>query len=300
MAEEALAFLRPRPAGRYVDGTLGDGGHAEHLLESAPTVEVLGVDRDPLSIAAATRRLSRFDDRFHATLGNFSDLGPALVARGWDRVDGILLDLGLSSRQLDDPARGFGFRAGGPLDMRMTPDSGPTAAELLASLDEQQLADVFRRYGEEPGARRIARTLVARRARQPITDAGDLADLVARVIPRRGGIHPATRLFQALRVAVNAELDHLDRFLAQALEWLRPGARLVIIAYHSLEDRRVKRAFQSWAARCVCPPALPRCGCGALARVRILTRKIVTPSADEVRENRRARSARLRAAELLA
>jgi len=300
LAEEALAFLRPRPGGRYIDGTVGDGGHAERLLESVATAEVLGVDRDPLSIAAATRRLAVFDDRFHAHLGNFSNLAPALAMRGWDRVDGILLDLGLSSRQLDDPRRGFGFRAGGPLDMRMTPGAGATAADLLARLDAGELTDLFRRYGEEPAARRVARAVVARRARRPITDAGDLAELVARLIPRRGGIHPATRVFQALRVAVNDELEHLDRFLDRVLDWLRPDARLVIIAYHSLEDRRVKRAFQRWAARCVCPPALPRCVCGASARARILTRKVVTPSADEIGANRRARSARLRAAEVLA
>jgi 16S rRNA (cytosine1402-N4)-methyltransferase len=299
MAEEALTYLRPRPRGRYVDATLGDGGHAERLLDSGATIEVLGLDRDSLTIAAAAKRLSNFGPRFRGHLGNFSDLGAALAAAGWDRVDGILLDLGLSSRQLDDPARGFGFRARGPLDMRMTPGDGPSAADLIATLDERRLAEIFWRYGEEPAARRIARAIVAARVRGPIADTTALADLVVRLLPRHGARHPATRVFQALRIAVNSELEHLDRFLDRALDWLRPAARLVIIAYHSLEDRRVKRAFRAWAATCACPAALPRCACGVRARVRILTRKVVMPQPEEVRLNRRARSARLRAIEVL-
>jgi 16S rRNA (cytosine1402-N4)-methyltransferase len=299
MAEEALAYLRPQPCGRYVDATLGDGGHAERLLESDATIEVLGLDRDPLTIASAAERLSRFGPRFRTHLGNFSDLGTALAAAGWHRVDGVLLDLGLSSRQLDDPARGFGFRARGPLDMRMSPGDGPSAADLVATLDERRLAEILWRYGEEPAARRIARAIVACRANQPITDTTALAELVARLLHRHGARHPATRVFQALRIAVNDEIGHLERFLARALDWLRPGARLVMIAYHSLEDRQVKRAFQAWAGTCTCPPALPRCACGARARVRILTRKVVTPRPAEVRANRRARSARLRAVEVL-
>lgn len=299
MAEEALAYLRPRAHGRYVDATLGDGGHAEHLLDSDATLEVLGLDRDSLTIAGAAERLAGFGPRFRKHLGNFSDLGVALATAGWDRVDGILLDLGLSSHQLDDPARGFGFRARGPLDMRMTPGDGPSAADLIATLDEPRLAEIFWRYGEERAARRIARAIVTARAREPIADTTALADLVERLLHRHGARHPATRVFQALRIAVNGELEHLDCFLDRALDWLRPGARLVIIAYHSLEDRRVKRAFQAWAATCTCPAALPRCACGARARVRILTRKVVVPRPAEVRVNRRARSARLRAIEVL-
>lgn len=299
MVAEVLECIRARPRGRYVDGTLGDGGHTERLLESDATVEVLGLDRDPLSLAAAARRLGVFGHRFHAHLGNFSDIGTALAEVGWERADGILLDLGVSSTQLDDPERGFGFRAGGRLDMRMTPQAGSSAADLVATLDEKRLTEILRSYGEEPAARRIARAIVARRDREPIVHTGALAELVQRVVPRRGSIHPATRVFQALRIAVNEELDHLDRFLAQALEWLLPHARLVVISYHSLEDRRVKRAFRSWAASCVCPPALPRCGCGALARVRVVTRRAVTATDEELRENPRARSARLRAAEVI-
>jgi len=300
MAEEAARFLQPRPGGCYVDGTLGDGGHAERLLVADRTIEVLGVDRDPLTIAATARRLAGFAPRFRTHCGNFSELDTALAAVGWPAADGILLDLGLSSRQLDDPERGFAFRAEGPLDMRMSPDSGPSAADLVAALDERALAGLFRTYGEEPAARRIARAIVARRASVPIVTTNDLADLVLSVVPRRGGHHPATRVFQALRIAVNHELEHLDRFLARALDWLAPGARLVIISYHSLEDRRVKRAFRGWAGACLCPPMLPRCQCGARALVAILTRKAVTPSAEEVARNRRARSARLRAVEVLA
>jgi 16S rRNA (cytosine1402-N4)-methyltransferase len=299
LADEALAYLGVRPGARYVDGTLGDGGHAERVLEAEPTVEVLGIDRDSLTLAATAARLSSFGGRFHTYRGNFDELDAALAQTGWDGADGILLDLGVSSRQLDDPTRGFSFRAGGPLDMRMTPGEGPSAADVIATYDERALAELLWRYGEEPAARRIARAIVAERARQPITDTAALADLVARVAPRRGSLHPATRVFQALRIVVNGELDHLDAFLEHALEWLHPGARLVVIAYHSLEDRRVKRAFQGWATSCHCPPALPRCACGARARVRLLTRKVVTPSASEVRENRRARSARLRALEVL-
>ena len=232
LAHEVLAYLRVRPGARYVDGTLGDGGHAERLLAAEPTLEVLGVDRDSLTLAATAARLSTYGGRFRTYRGNFDELGAALEAAGWDRVDGILLDLGVSSRQLDDPTRGFGFRAGGPLDMRMTPGEGASAAYVLATFDERALADAFWRYGEEPAARRIARAIVAERTRRPITDTAALADLVARVAPRRGALHPATRVFQALRIVVNAELDHLDAFLAHVLEWLRPGARLVVIAYH--------------------------------------------------------------------
>ncbi len=293
-----MRLLLPRPGARYVDGTLGDGGHAERLLVAEPTLEVLGVDRDALTLAATAQRLARFAPRFRAHCGNFSDLDEALAAVGWGPVDGMLLDLGLSSRQLDDPERGFGFRAGGPLDMRMGPVDGPSAADLVATLDEDELAALFRSYGEEPAARRIARAIVARRGTAPFVTTSDLADLVASLVPRRGSQHPATRVFQALRIAVNQELEHLDRFLARALDWLAPGGRLVVISYHSLEDRRVKRAFQVWGGACQCPPLVPHCRCGAQARVAVLTRKALAPSAAEVARNRRARSARLRAVEV--
>jgi 16S rRNA (cytosine1402-N4)-methyltransferase len=184
--------------------------------------------------------------------------------------------------------------------MRMQPGVGPSAADLVATLDESALADIFWRYGEEKNSRRIARAIVHDRAATPFTTTTALADLVERIVHRRGGRHPATRVFQALRIAVNRELEHLEHFLAHVLEWLLPAGRLVVIAYHSLEDRMVKQAMRSWLARCTCPPALPRCACGAQARVRILTGKVLTPSREEVDANRRARSARLRACEVLA
>lgn len=300
MAEEALRFLRLRPAGFYVDGTLGDGGHSRRMLEAEPTIQVLGIDRDALTLRATAGRLAEFGSRFRTFAGNFSDLGAALQREGRVDADGILLDLGVSSRQLDDPDRGFGFRAGGPLDMRMTAGEGASAADLVATLDERALATLFWRYGEESASRRIAHAIVRARASEPITTTTQLADLVERVVPRRGATHPATRVFQALRIAVNHELEHLERFLDHALGWLAPAGRLVVIAYHSLEDRMVKQAMKSWVGRCTCPPALPRCVCGVQARARILTGKVVTPTKGEIAENRRARSARLRAAEALA
>jgi 16S rRNA (cytosine1402-N4)-methyltransferase len=226
-------------------------------------------------------------------------VGAALAAVGRTQADGILLDLGLSSRQLDDPERGFGFRAGGPLDMRMNAGVGRSAADLVATLDERELAEIFWRYGEESESRRIARAIVNDRAATPFTTTTQLAALIERIVRRRGGTHPATRVFQALRIAVNEELVHLERFLAHALDWLAPEGRLVIIAYHSLEDRMVKRAIQGWVKTCTCPPALPRCVCGARPRVRVLTPKVVVPTKAEVAANRRARSARLRAVEVL-
>jgi 16S rRNA (cytosine1402-N4)-methyltransferase len=298
MLEEAVEFLVPRPRGRYIDGTLGDGGHTTGLLEADSTLEVLGIDRDPLTLAATAVRLGEYGARFHTYCGTYDTIGEALPPLGWSAVDGILLDLGLSSAQLDDPTRGFSFQTAGPLDMRMSAGSGATAATLVATLDERALAEILWRYGEEPSARRIAAAIVATRAERPLTDTAALAELVAGVRPRHGRVHPATRTFQALRIAVNHELEHLDRFLEHALEWLVPGGRLVVIAYHSLEDRRVKRAVQAWARTCICPPRLPRCVCGVRARVRVLTRRVVTPSAAEVVVNRRARSARLRAVEV--
>jgi 16S rRNA (cytosine1402-N4)-methyltransferase len=271
------------------------------MLEADASIAVLGIDRDPQTLALTAQRLARFGERFRTHHGNFSELGDALATVARKGADGILLDLGLSSRQLDDPARGFGFRAGGPLDMRMHGGVGPSAADLVATLDERALADLFWRYGEESASRRIARAIVADRVETPFTTTTALAELVARVVRKRGGTHPATRVFQALRIAVNGELEHLETFLAHVLEWLLPAGRLVVIAYHSLEDRMVKQAMRGWGtAHCTCPPALPRCVCGARALVKVLTRKAVMPTAEEIDANRRARSARLRAMEVLA
>ncbi|MCC6767073.1 MAG: 16S rRNA (cytosine(1402)-N(4))-methyltransferase RsmH [Deltaproteobacteria bacterium] len=300
MVEEAVRFLHLKPGGFYVDGTLGDGGHAQRMLEADASVAVLGVDRDAVTLELTARRLAGFGSRFRTFHGNFSELDRALAAVSRSGADGILLDLGISSRQLDDPARGFGFRAAGPLDMRMHGGAGASAADLVATLDERELADIFWRYGEEKASRRIARAIVQDRASAPFTTTSALADLVARIVRRHGGTHPATRVFQALRIAVNRELEHLEIFLERVLDWLLPAGRLVVIAYHSLEDRMVKQAMRSWLARCTCPPTLPRCACGARARVTILTKKAVAPRPEEIAVNRRARSARLRAVELVA
>ncbi|OQY66720.1 MAG: 16S rRNA (cytosine(1402)-N(4))-methyltransferase [Polyangiaceae bacterium UTPRO1] len=300
MVEEAVRFLHLKPGGFYIDGTLGDGGHARRMLESEGSVAVLGVDRDAVTLELTAQRLAGFGHRFRTFHGNFSELDQALAAASRSGADGILLDLGVSSRQLDDPVRGFGFRVSGPLDMRMQPCVGPSAADLVATLGERELADIFWRYGEEKASRRIARAIVRDRTEAPLTTTGALADLVARIVRRHGGAHPATRVFQALRIAVNRELEHLEMFLDRVLDWLLPAGRLVIIAYHSLEDRMVKQAMRSWLSHCTCPPALPRCACGARARVKVLTKKAVIPSPEEIAANRRARSARLRAVELMA
>ena len=299
MLEEVITYLDPRPGAHYIDGTLGNGGHAARLLDFDPTIEILGIDRDPLTLAETAARMAAYQSRLHTHHGTFDELGEALATLGWQPVAGILLDLGVSSMQLDQPDRGFAFRTSGPLDMRMSAGDGPSAADLLATLDEQALAEIIWRYGEEPAARKIAAAIVEARAHEPLVDTMALAELVAGIRPRRSGVHPATRTFQALRIAVNDELAQIDRFLERALDWLAPGGRLVIIAYHSLEDRRIKRAFQNWARTCVCPPRLPQCVCDARAQVRLLRRKVVTPSDQEIASNRRARSARLRALEVL-
>ena len=294
---QVVGGLRPRPGARLVDATIGLGGHAEALLAAAPGAALLGIDHDPAALAHTRTRLERLEHHVDLHEGSFADLGAHLATVGWDGADCILVDLGVSSMQLDDPARGFSFRAGGPLDMRMGPGREHTAADLVNGLAEAELARILREYGEEPRARAIARALV--RAR-PLDSTTALADIVARVVGRgKPGRHPATRTFQALRIAVNDELAALDAFLADAWRWLRPGGRLAILAYHSLEDRRVKTAFRRWAADCICPPHVVRCVCGWRATVRLVTSRAVRPDEDEIARNPRARSARLRIVERL-
>ena len=302
---EVIAMLAPRPGSLHVDCTTGGGGHTERVLEAAsPDGRVLALDADPAAIARVRERLARFGDRLVVRQANFRDLASVAPEAGFGSVDGILLDLGLSSYQLADRARGFGFRAGGALDMRFDPTSGESAAELLARIDEVELADLLRRHGEEPRARRIAREIVAARRIGPLETAEQLAALIERVSPRRPGprgrIHPATRVFQALRIAVNGELEALEAVLRAALEILRPGGRLVVLAYHSLEDRVVKRFVAAERRGCVCPPAFPVCVCGRAPRLRPVGPQPTVPSEAEVAANPRARSARLRAAERLA
>ena len=289
--------LRPRPGARLVDATIGLGGHAAALLDVAPDAELLGIDRDPAALAHARTRLGRYATRVVLREGSFGDLAEHMHAVGWDAADAILVDLGVSSMQLDDPARGFSFRAAGPLDMRMGPGAARTAGEVVNAWDERELARILREYGEEPRARAIARAIV--RAR-PLDSTSALADVVARVVGRgKPGLHPATRTFQAIRIAVNDELAALDRLLEDGWMRLRPGGRLAILAYHSLEDRRVKTAFRRWAADCICPPHVVRCVCGWRARVRLVTSRALKPDADEIARNPRSRSARLRIVERL-
>jgi 16S rRNA (cytosine1402-N4)-methyltransferase len=306
LAEEVMSMLAPAPGSLQIDATLGGGGHTERILEATdPDGRLLGLDADGAAIARVDGRLRpRFGDRLVLRRSNFRDLAAVARDAGFDPADGALFDLGLSSYQLADPERGFGFRAGGPLDMRFDTTRGVPASELLATLDVDELTALFRRYGEEPKAGRIARAIVAARRTTPVATAEDLASLVERVSPpnprRPRRTHPATRVFQALRIAVNEELDALQEGLAAAVDLLRPGGRLVVLSYHSLEDRIVKRFLAAERRGCVCPPELPVCTCGREPRLRPLTRRSVTPTAAEIEANPRARSARLRAAERLA
>lgn len=296
-----LLLPEPRPGLRLIDLTVGLGGHAEALLDAAPPdAQLIGLDRDAIALERAGARLERFGSRVTLVQSPFSGMSEAMDRAGWARADGVLADLGVSSLQLDDAQRGFSFQADAPLDMRMDPSRGESAAALLARLDERELGVLIRELGEEPAARRIARSI--KRSDQPLTTTGALRAAVHRAVgPRRGRrkLDPSTLTFQALRIAVNAELDELDAILAQLPDRLAEHGRAVVLSYHSLEDRRVKRTFALWAKACVCPPELPICQCGGRARARALTRRVATPSEEEIARNPRARSARLRAIEWL-
>ena len=299
LAQEALALLAIRSAGTYVDGTVGGGGHAARLLAQLGSLgRLVAFDADPQAVVVARERLGA-DSRVRVREGNFAELPALLDAEGIGTVDGVLLDLGLSSLQVDAPERGFSFQAAGPLDMRRNPAQGRTAADVVNTASAQDLAAWFRALGEEPQAQRVARAIVRRRAEQPFTTTDDLAACVARAVRGRRRLHPATRVFQALRIVVNDEQACLQAGLAGAHARLAPGGRLAVISFHSGEDRVVKEFLRDTAGRCTCPPDLPVCRCGAQATMRILTRRPVRPTADEVAANPRARSARLRAAEKL-
>ena len=300
LLRETLEALDPRPGRRYVDGTLGGGGHAEAVLRaSAPDGRLLGLDRDPAAIARCRERLAPFGGRFEAVHADFAAIAAVARERGFEGADGILLDLGVSSFQLDEPERGFSFRADGPLDMRMDPTRGPTAAELLAGFagDPDGLARLLREFGEEPQAGRIARALLAAQEKEPITTTARLAEVVKHACGGRRGAarHPATRTFQALRIAVNRELDQVAAAIEAALPLLAPGGRMAVITFHSLEDRLVKRAFAAHEGREV---SLQQGGSrheGAEPAVRRLWRHAVAPAEAECAANPRARSAKLRA-----
>lgn len=301
---EVLEYLAPRPGGLYLDGTLGLGGHAESVLRAAQDCRLLGLDRDRQALALAAARLAPFGNRVHIRHAAFSAVSSCLDALGWDRLDGALLDIGVSSLQLDAPERGFSFMGDGPLDMRMDPDSGAaTAFSLVNKAPYDVLKELIAKAGEEPQAGRIARAIVQAREKKSIETTRELAVLIERAYPAKWRAsarnHPATRTFQALRMAVNDELGELRRFLHQIVPRLAPGGRLVVISFHSLEDRIVKHFFKEEAADCHCPRQTPMCVCGHKASLRILTKKPVTPSAEEVAANPRAGSAKLRAAEKL-
>lgn len=288
MVAEVVGGLNCRPGRLYVDGTIGEGGHAVAILDRiAQEGELVGLDRNPVVLEATARRLAPYTSRFFLFPAPFSRLGEILAALGRPQAAGILLDLGLSSYLLECSGRGFSFRREEPLDMRYNPaEPLPTAAELLNTLPEAELARIFWEYGEEPRARQVAKAVVEARRRRPLSTTGDLLEAIHPVLRPRPGSrrHPATRIFQALRMAVNRELEELEAFLTQAPAWLEPGGRLVILSYHSLEDRLVKQHFQEWERQGLC---------------RRLTKKPLRPTAAEVRANPRARTARLRIAEKL-
>lgn len=296
LLNESLALLDPKNGETFIDATLGLGGHTEALLMADPSVRVIGIDQDTEAMDHARERLKQFGDRVEFVHANFSEI--AEVANG-RKIDGILADLGVSSLQFDSGGRGFSFRFDAPLDMRMDAESdSQTAAELLAELDEEEIANIIYKYGEERASRKIARWIVEKRkAGEPITSTSELARLVERAVPRKGRdqIHPATRTFQALRIAVNNELGVLEGFLKDAVDALDKGGRFAVISFHSLEDRIVKHAFQIASGKCQCPPRMPVCMCGAEKKVEILTRKPVTAGEEEKDLNPRARSAKLRA-----
>ncbi|MGX8698558.1 MAG: 16S rRNA (cytosine(1402)-N(4))-methyltransferase RsmH [bacterium] len=302
LLDECLAGLAIKPDGIYVDGTLGRGGHSEKIAERLQTGRLLGLDRDPAAILEAGERLRPFGERVKLIRANFRDLGAVLDEEGIDRVDGMLFDLGVSSPQLDDPVRGFSYRADAPLDMRMDPDAPLSAYDVVNGWAEEELTDILFTYGEERYARRIAAAILRARAKKPIETTLELVELIRAAMPAaalREKQHPAKRTFQALRIAVNDELGALDAVMDTALERLRPGGRLCVISFHSLEDRIVKNAIRRRENGCTCPPELPVCVCGFVKTVKSVTRKPITPSERELQENPRSRSARLRVAEKL-
>ena len=299
MLMPTVDMLDVREGGIYVDGTLGGGGHSAEILRRLNgTGHLYGIDRDNDALAAATERLGAAGN-FTAVKGNFHDVKALLAEYGVEKIDGMMIDLGVSSYQLDTAERGFSYHADAPLDMRMS-QQGPTAADLVNTLDREELTRILRDYGEEPYAWQIAGKIVAARAERPILTTLQLAEIVAAAVPpaeRRKAKNPARRTFQAIRIAVNSELDALNEGLDAIFDCLAPGGRLCVITFHSLEDRLVKNKFRRWAQRCTCPPEQPICTCGGVAKAKLITRKPIEADAAELETNRRSRSAKLRVLE---
>lgn len=292
---ETIDSLAIRPEGTYIDGTAGGGGHSEAILQHLNGGRLLSIDQDPDAIAACTARLSSYPG-WMIRRGNFSNMDKLAASCGITQVDGVLLDIGVSSYQLDTPERGFSYHTDAPLDMRMSQE-GPTAADLVNTLSWQQLADIIRRYGEDKSAARIAKAIVEAREQEPIQTTLQLADIIRNAVPaavRRAEGHPARKTFQALRIAVNGELDRLSEGLEAAFSLLKTGGRLAVITFHSLEDRIVKQKMNEWCTGCTCPPDFPVCVCGKEPRAELVYKKGLAPTEQEIQENPRARSARLR------
>lgn len=307
LLEEAVEGMHAPGGSFFVDGTLGGGGHASALLERDAEAQLMGIDRDPDALARSKARLEPFGARVTLCHGSYAALDEHLAAADFPaQVDGILLDLGVNSGQLDEAERGFSFRLDGPLDMRFDPSDAavPSAADLVNSLSVEELTKLFRTWGEEPRAKQAARAIVRWREEQgPFSRTGELQQCLAAVLKRPKkkdrGVDPATRCFQALRIAVNEELQQLETFLGRFVDWLRPGGRVAIISFHSLEDRQVKHRFRALAKGCTCPPDFPVCVCGKVPQLKILTKRPIVPSPQEIEENPRARSAKLRIAQRL-
>tara|TARA_B100000953_G_scaffold96769_1_gene79314 strand:- start:577 stop:1557 length:981 start_codon:yes stop_codon:yes gene_type:complete len=300
LEREILQYLNLKEDSLIVDGTLGDGGHAELILKNTgPDLRIFGIDRDMQAIKRAEERLAPFRNRVTLVHGNFSDIKTILKKAGIVNVDGFLLDLGVSSPQLDSPERGFSFMRNGPLDMRMDSMQKTTAADLLVKLSDEELTSVIKEYGEERYSKRIVRAIRKAQGQKPVSTTLDLSDIISSVTlsSRPTKIHPATRTFQALRIVVNNELEHIKTALSDSLEILRAPARIMVISFHSLEDRIVKNFFQSEEKGCICPPKIPICACGHKPRLKIVTRRPIAPAVEEVRRNSRASSAKLRVAE---
>ncbi len=299
MLNEVVTLFREHGVTRFIDGTLGGAGHSSALLEALPNACMLGIDQDPAAIEAANERLASFGTRATIAKGNFSDMKAIADAHDFHDIDGVLLDIGVSSHQIDSPERGFSFRFDGPLDMRMNPDSTLTAAFILNNYSEKALADLFYQFGEERKSRQVAKAVVARREQKPWERTCEFAELVETIVGKahQHGLNPATRCFQALRIVVNGELERLDQGLKAALELLKEGGIIVVISFHSLEDRIVKEFFNYEALSCTCPPGLPICTCNKVQRLKVLTKKPVRPSDKECVENPRAACAKLRAAQ---